>query len=44
MHSLSQSVEADEHDPIGDSVKFGAYPQTAEGSDETPIEWQVLAR
>lgn len=44
MQTLSQSVEADEHDPIGDSVKFGTYPQTAEGSDKTPIEWRVLAR
>ena len=27
---------------VGDYVTFGTYPQTAEGNDETPIEWQVL--
>lgn len=26
----------------GDTVIFGTYPQTAEGDDETPIEWIVL--
>ena len=26
----------------GDIVTFGHYPQTAEGTDETPIEWIVL--
>ena len=26
----------------GDYVKFGRYPQTAEGNDMTPIEWLVL--
>lgn len=25
-------------------VTFGTYPQTESGDDETPIEWQVLAR
>ena len=29
---------------VGDFVEFGHYQQTAEGGDETPIEWQVLAR
>ena len=29
---------------VGDYVTFGAYPQTAEGTDETPIEWLVLDR
>ena len=28
---------------VGDYVKFGNYPQTAEG-EEQPIEWQVLAK
>ena len=28
---------------IGDYVKFGSYPQTAEG-ELRPVEWQVLAR
>ena len=27
---------------VGDIVTFGHYPQTAEGTDETPIEWIVL--
>ena len=26
----------------GDSVTFGHYPQTAAGTDRTPIEWRVL--
>lgn len=26
----------------GDIVTFGVYPQTAEGEDETPIEWIIL--
>ncbi len=26
----------------GEEVKFGRYPQTAEGTDSTPIEWLVL--
>lgn len=29
---------------IGSYVTFGTYPQTAEGTDETPIEWLVLAQ
>ncbi len=29
---------------VGDTVIFGAYPQTAEGIDNSPIEWQVLNR
>ena len=27
----------------GEIVRLGTYPQTAEGADDTPIEWQVLA-
>ena len=27
----------------GDYVTFGRYPQTAEGNDQTPIEWLVLS-
>ena len=27
---------------VGSYVTFGRYPQTAEGNDETPIEWLVL--
>ena len=26
----------------GEYVLFGTYPQTAEGTDQTPIQWQVL--
>ena len=26
----------------GDIITFGAYPQTADGSDRTPIRWRVL--
>lgn len=29
---------------VGSIVRFGTYPQTARGTDRTPIEWQVLAR
>ena len=27
---------------VGDLVTFGTYPQTEEGTDQTPIQWQVL--
>ncbi len=27
---------------LGDIITFGAYPQTAEGTDSSPIEWYVL--
>ncbi len=27
---------------VGDMVLFGTYPQTAEGTDNTPIDWLVL--
>ena len=27
---------------IGDIITFGTYPQTSEGTDQTPIEWIVL--
>lgn len=26
----------------GDIITFGTYPQTADGTDETPIQWRVL--
>ncbi len=29
---------------VGNYVTFGSYPQTAAGTDDTPIEWLVLAR
>lgn len=28
----------------GDYITFGRYPQTAEGNDNTPIEWLVLEK
>ena len=27
---------------VGDRIFYGSYPQTEEGTDHTPIEWQVL--
>ena len=26
----------------GDVIRFGTYPQTADGTDKTPIEWLML--
>lgn len=26
----------------GDIITFGSYPQTADGTDKTPIQWRVL--
>ncbi len=43
--ACSCAVAAAEEDiglEIGDCVEFGRYPQTSSGTDETPIEWQVL--
>ena len=37
-----QTHDAEPQYAVGDYVTFGAYPQTAEGTDETPIEWLVL--
>ncbi len=34
---------APENFSVGDIVTFGTYPQTADGMDQTPIEWIVLA-
>ena len=28
---------------VGDHLVYGTYPQTAQGNDQTPIEWLVLA-
>ena len=37
-----------EHDSetfaVGSYITFGTYPQTADGTDSTPIEWLVLDR
>lgn len=27
---------------VGNTIKFGRYPQTADGTDMTPIDWMVL--
>ena len=43
--SAAMSEAAANPDPYrtaGAHVTFGTYPQTAEGTDETPIEWLVL--
>ncbi len=26
----------------GDFIEFGTYPQTSDGTDDSPIEWLVL--
>ena len=39
--SLS-GAETAESLSVGDIITFGTYPQTAEGTDQTPIEWIVL--
>ena len=36
------TTEGDSSYIAGSIVTFGRYPQTAEGTDETPIEWIVL--
>ena len=43
VKSASAENDYDEF-AIGSYVTFGTYPQTAEGTDETPIEWLVLDR
>lgn len=39
LHSLSVAKIK-----VGSYVEFGTYPQTASGTDNTPIEWLVLDR
>jgi hypothetical protein len=42
MHD-DQSVSAPHRNaPPGAIITFGVYPQTAEGTDQTPIRWRVL--
>ena len=36
------AASAEDKLTIGSIVTFGAYPQTKSGTDNTPIEWQVL--
>ena len=44
MCGFSSPVNAEEASGIsvGDHVFFGTYPQTADGTDNTPVEWRVL--
>ena len=42
--SLEVSSEIRYPVQIGDIITFGHYPQKASGTDNTPIEWLVLAR
>ena len=37
-----QENEIDLKWQVGDTVTFGTYPQTEDGTDNTPIEWLVL--
>ena len=37
-----ETAEEEQAYTAGSIVTFGRYPQTAEGTDETPIEWIVL--
>ena len=43
-NNCGASLQSHEVKPVsvGDIVTFGTYPQTAEGTDQTPIEWIVL--
>ena len=40
--SIEPAVEGTAADKAGDIITFGRYPQTADGTDQTPIEWIVL--
>ena len=40
--SAEPEVEYGSYEEVGSIVLFGAYPQTEEGTDQTPIEWIVL--
>lgn len=37
-----KTVEYYQGAKLGEIVTFGAYPQTADGADNTPIKWRVL--
>jgi hypothetical protein len=41
MHEGLAAIANQKAQP-GDVVTFGAYPQTADGADTTPIKWRVL--
>ncbi len=42
--NLKAAAARDAKYAVGNYVTFGTYPQTASGTDSTPIEWLVLAR
>ncbi len=42
--NLAAAAARDAKYAVGNYVTFGTYPQTASGTDSTPIEWLVLAR
>lgn len=42
IEEAASSISALKAVKVGDYVTFGHYPQTAEGNDNTPIEWLVL--
>ena len=39
---LTEGEPLERHDAVGSIVTYGHYPQTASGTDSTPIEWMVL--
>ena len=41
--AAAREAELMPYKTIGSYVTFGTYPQTAKGTDKTPIEWLVLA-
>ena len=40
--ALAREAKRQSFQTVGNTVLFGAYPQTEEGGDNTPIEWIVL--
>lgn len=42
LTSTARKARQESFMKVGNYVTFGAYPQTAEGMDSTPIEWMVL--
>ena len=42
MAALEQEMKLAPYKEIGNVVTFGTYPQTENGTDQTPIEWVVL--
>ena len=41
---LGKKAEKNAKYAVGNYITFGTYPQTADGTDNTPIEWLVLDR